>query len=63
MSKTVMRYKQEQRDAEYRRQREAELSKMTPEERKAYEERSHKNAQKALSYLAAMNAMTSRYYK
>lgn len=62
MSKAVMRYKQEQAEAERRRLYEEKLAKMTPEERKAYEEASHKRAVDALSTLVAMNAITGRYY-
>lgn len=62
MSKKVMRYKQEQAEAERRRLYEEKLAKMSPEERKAYEEASHKRAVEALSGLATLNAMTGRYY-
>lgn len=65
MSKKVMRYKQEQQEAEYRRREEEKLSKMTPEERKAYEEKRHHDAVKALSTIAMMNAYLgdNKYYK
>ncbi len=62
MSKTVMRYKQEQAEAECRKAYEEQLAKMSPEERKAYEEARHKRAVDALANLAAMNAITGRYY-
>ena len=62
MSKAVMRYKQEQAEAERRKAYEEQLAKMSPEERKAYEEARHKRAVDALATLAAMNAITGRYY-
>ena len=62
MSKTIMRYKREQAEAERRRLYEEKLSKMSPEERKAYEEKRHKDAVEALSNLAVINAFTGRYY-
>ena len=62
MSKTVMKYKREQAEAERRKFYEETLSKMSPEERKAYEEKRHKDAVEALSNLAAINSLTGRYY-
>ena len=62
LSKTILRHKQEQVEAERRKQREEKLAKMTPEEREAYEADCHEKAVNALSTLAAMNALTGRYY-
>jgi hypothetical protein len=65
MSKTAVRYRYEQQEAERRSVEEEKLAAMTPEERKAYEDKRHKDAVNALSTLAMVNAYLgdNKYYK
>lgn len=52
LSKTIIKYKREQQEAERHRREEEKLSKMTPEERKAYEEYKEEQRKKAMEALA-----------
>ena len=56
LSKKIINYRQEKAEAEWNRRYEEKLSKMTPEERKNYEENRHRKAVEALSTLSLVNS-------
>jgi hypothetical protein len=64
MSKSVMRHKREQEYTERQKQQEEMLSRMTQEERKAYENKRRRVAVEALSSIAAFNSFfgENKYY-